>query len=87
MEEEISKKEIVEAMHKGKACGLDDIPAEFIMEGGSRVAEALRSIFNGIRLGNARPGAWKKEKGKLLDKWKCRENLDNYRGILNRKCY
>ncbi len=84
MDEEISKKEMeeaIKAMNKGKACGLDDIPAEFIMEGGIQLAEALRSIFNGIRIGNGMPGSWKKEKGKLLHKGKCRENLDNYRGI------
>ena len=51
------------------------------MEGGESLSESLRNIFNGIRQGNAIPGTWKKEKGKLLHKGKCREMLDNYRGI------
>ena len=81
---EITREEMKKAkkgMKRGKACGLDDIPIEFILEGGQELENTMREIFNEILVTKKTPDSWKVKKGKLLHKGKERTSLDNYRGI------
>lgn len=80
----IERKEMKEAITKLKrerAIGLDNIPNEFIIEGGEKLWESLRHIFNLICEKQEVPESWGEERIKLLYKGKSRLCLDNYRSI------
>lgn len=76
MGEEISGGKMLEAikgLKVGKAVGGDNIPNEFIREGGLVMVESLRVIFNSILAGDAIPKRWKISRTTLLHKGGVRE--------------
>ena len=60
---------------------MDDIPNEFIKEGGPMLRKALTKIFEMMRETEWTPEDWASERLKILHKGKSRYDLDNYRGI------
>lgn len=76
----------VRKLKKGKACGLDEIPSEFIIYGGAGLNKALLKIFNRVRKGGVAPGGWNIGKIKLIHKGGVKNKLDNYRGITISSC-
>ena len=74
-------KEAIRKLKKGKASGWDDIPNDFIKEGGQHLMRALTKLFEMMREAEWTPDDWSKEKKNLLHKGKSKQHLDNYRGI------
>ena len=70
-------------MKKGKAVGVDDIPSEFLIEGGGEeeVLEWVTYIFNKVFKEEKIPSAWKKGVVTVLYKGGRKQELGNYRGI------
>lgn len=81
---EITVKETISAIAKlkrKKAIGIDNIPNEFILEGGQMLVECLTMVFNEICTNKQTPSSWGEETVTLLHKGKSKTNLDNYRSI------
>jgi hypothetical protein len=68
-------------LKNGIAVGWDDIPNEFLKNGGEGLNGILISLFNACKDEEWTPQEWAAEKLKLLHKGKKRTLLDNYRGI------
>ena len=82
--EEIRIEEVraaLKEMEKGKAVGEDDIPSEFLIEGGEEVIEWATDIFNKVLKEEKVPSAWKKGVVTALYKGGRKQELGNYRGI------
>ena len=82
--EAIEKEEVrvaMKEMKKGKAVGEDDIPSEFLTEGGEEVLEWITEIFNKVLTEEKIPSAWKKGIVTALYKGGRKQELGNYRGI------
>ena len=82
--EEIRIEEVraaLKEMEKGKAVGEDDIPSEFLIEGGEEVIEWATYIFNKVLKEEKVPSAWKKGVVTALYKGGRKQELGNYRGI------
>ena len=82
--EDIEKEEVrvaLKEMKKGKAVGVDDIPSEFLTEGGEEVLEWIREIFNKVLTEEKIPSAWEKGVVTALYKGGRKQELGNYRGI------
>ena len=73
--------EIIQGLDRGKAMGFDDIPNEFMLEGGELVAETLVVIFNKAIESRKVATSWKRSYTQLLHKGGDKGDLDNYRGI------
>ena len=71
----------IKKLKKGKAVGPDNIPNDFIKEGGTKLKKALTRIFEMMRVTEWTPDDWTSEKLHLLHKGKSKYKLDNYRGI------
>lgn len=83
-EEPITLREVEVAIKKlksRKAVGNDEIPNEFLVNGGPKLQEALTQIFRLIQDEEWVPPELTREKVKLIHKGKSRTDLDNYRGI------
>lgn len=83
-EELISDYEVARAIKSakvGKAVGLDEIPNEFLKEGGDQLAETLTRVFNMMHSEEWLPREWSEDRVILLHKKNARTNLDNYRGL------
>jgi len=81
---EFTRKEIEDALKKtkrGKACGQDRIPNEFLLEGGEALTVAICKLFNWVLKKEVIPKIWRESRTVLLHKGGDRELLDNYRGI------
>ncbi len=64
-----------------KAVGTDDIPNEFLKEGGPKLREELLNLMNTAREVEKTPSTWRDSKTPLLFKKGVQEDLDNYRGL------
>ena len=82
---QVSYKEIhmaVRSLKNGKACGLDNIPGEFIKNLNKHNLNILRQLFSLIFLRQEIPIKWKEDKMILIYKGKGdRQSIDNFRGI------
>ena len=72
----------VRSLRNGKACGLNNIPGEFIKNLNKRNLNILRQLFLLIFLCQEIPIKWKEDKMILMYKGKGdRQRIDNFRGI------
>ena len=78
-EENIQK--AISRLKNGKACGVDNIPAEFLKYGGSTLTKSLFNLFKTFILLESFPTDWHQGIIKPIHKAGSKEVLDNYRGI------
>ena len=71
----------IKRLKLGKACGVDNIPNEFLKHGGHTIITTLVELFNFSKLMESFPDQWYKGFVKPLHKGGSRENLSNYHGI------
>ena len=74
-------KACVKTLKNGKAEGDDEIPNEFLKNGGKEILESLNIILNTVKDTEYIPNMWKRSYTKLLHKGGDDTDLDNYRGI------
>ena len=74
-------KAAIKKLRNGKATGKDNIPGEFLKNGGEILDNALHSLFQKIKLCEKIPDEWYEGLVKPLFKEGSREQLNNYRGI------
>ena len=72
--------------HNGKAVGPDDIPNEFIKQGGKSLTRSLTSLFNVFKNMNKIPEEWKQGIVIPIPKSGDLKDLNNYRGITLNSC-
>ena len=71
----------IKQLHNGKACGIDQIPNEFLKKGGLKLISTLKDIFLKVKQLESIPNEWKDGLLRPLHKRNDNENLNNYRGI------
>ena len=71
----------IRKLKNGKACGVDQIPNEFLKQGGSSFINALVDFFNLCKLYESYPDQWFQGFIKPIHKEGSKEMLSNYRGI------
>ena len=74
-------KSVLESLRSGKACGIDEIPNEFLKYGGSTLLNSLLDLFTKITDLEKIPEDWHKGIIKPIHKRGSIYDLDNYRGI------
>jgi hypothetical protein len=72
---------IVNEVKAGKACGIDEIPNEFLKFGGQTLITSLIDLFTLISDLETVPGDWQIGKANPLHKSRSMYDLDNHRGI------
>ena len=73
--------DILNKLKSGKACGIDNIPNEFLKYGGNSLSNSLTKFFTKITDLEIIPDEWFKGIIKPLHKGGSIHNLSNYRGI------
>ena len=71
----------IKQLSNGKACGIDQIPNEFLKYGGDAIVDSLLALFTKVKILETLPNEWKNGLLRPLHKRSDDENLDNYRGI------
>ena len=75
-------KSVLESLISGKACGIDEIPNEFLKYGGNTLLNSLLDLFTKkILILKKIPQDWHKGIIRPIHKGGSMYNLDNYRGI------
>ena len=73
-------KSVLESLRSGKACGIDEIPNEFLKHGGNTLLNSLLDLFTKITDLEKLPEDWHKGIIKPFHKGGSMYDLDNYRG-------
>ena len=71
----------IKRLKNGKACGVDNIPNEFLKNGGHALILSLTKLFKFCKLTECFPEQWHQGLVKPLHKDGSKESLNNYRGI------
>ena len=74
-------KSVLESLRSGKACGIDEIPNEFLKYVGNILLNSLLDLFTKITDFEKIPEDWPKGIIKPIHKGGSMYDLDNYRGI------
>ena len=74
-------KSVLENLRSGKACGIDEIPNEFLKYGENILLNSLLDLFTKITDLEKLPEDWHKGIIKPFHKGGSMYDLDNYRGI------
>ena len=69
----------IDGLKSGKAVGSDDIPNEFLRNGGSAVDSAICRLFNAVLSSGRVPKVWNEGRITLIHKGGDKRVLDNYR--------
>ena len=77
--EEVTK--AIKTLKPGKAVGLDNIPNEFLINGGEKLWKLLTILYNKVKQSSDFPPGWNKGRVTLIHKKGSKEQLGNYRPL------